>query len=135
MKNNIIKNILLFFFLGSLIVIAGCSSNANFETNKVKNNSTSNFNTKIINIEAFQFGFKPNIIKVNYGDKIILNAKSLDVPHGIAIEGYPNVNLYLDGINGDSVTFIANKKGTFTFYCSVPCGEGHGNMIGTFIVK
>jgi len=139
MKNKIIRNLILTFFLGSLIILAGCSNtnvkNKIINKNKVENKQIFSGNTKKINIEAFQFGFKPNVIEVNYGDKVILKAKSLDVPHGLAIDGYPNVNLYLDGVNEDSVTFIANKKGTFTFYCSVPCGEGHGNMIGTFIVK
>ena len=33
------------------------------------------------------------------------------------------------------IEFIADKKGTFTFSCSVPCGSGHLNMKGTLIVE
>ena len=31
--------------------------------------------------------------------------------------------------------FIADKAGTFTFYCSIPCGRGHGSMHGKLIVN
>jgi len=138
-KNKIIKKLMLGFFLGSLIILAGCSNsssdNVNIVKTNVEDNPAFNGNTKTINVEAFKFGFNPSKIEVNYGDKVILTAKSLDVPHGLTIKEYPDVNLYLNGIKSDTVTFIADKKGTFTYYCNVPCGEGHGKMKGTFIVK
>ena len=33
------------------------------------------------------------------------------------------------------IEFIADKTGTFTFKCNVPCGSGHKTMAGTLIVK
>ena len=33
------------------------------------------------------------------------------------------------------VEFVADKRGTFEFYCSVYCGEGHSEMEGTLIVN
>lgn len=33
------------------------------------------------------------------------------------------------------VDFVADKKGTFTFKCSVPCGSGHREMTGTIVVS
>jgi cytochrome c oxidase subunit 2 len=31
--------------------------------------------------------------------------------------------------------FVASKKGTFSYRCSIPCGHGHGGMEGTLIVQ
>jgi len=108
-KNKIMKKIMLGLILGSLIILAGCSNSQNDDNKQIINDNNLNVendpifngNTKKIEVEAFKFGFKPSVIKVKLGDKVVLTAKSLDVPHGLAIKGYPDVNLYLDGINSD----------------------------------
>ncbi|PJA85876.1 MAG: hypothetical protein CO143_00630 [Candidatus Moranbacteria bacterium CG_4_9_14_3_um_filter_45_14] len=33
------------------------------------------------------------------------------------------------------ITFKATKKGTFEFFCSVYCGEGHMEMRGKIIIE
>ncbi len=90
--------------------------------------------TKEFTIEAFRFGFNPNNIEVNLGDKVRITAYSRDVPHGLAINEF-NVNMYLTGSTPQTVEFIADKKGTFTFFCNIPCGAGHSSMRGRLIVR
>jgi cytochrome c oxidase subunit 2 len=34
-----------------------------------------------------------------------------------------------------TVTFVADKAGTFKFFCNVPCGEGHREMTGQLVVN
>ncbi|MCM8809500.1 MAG: cupredoxin domain-containing protein [Candidatus Omnitrophica bacterium] len=102
--------------------------------------SQANFSGKIVNgfreieIEAFQFGFKPEKIVVKKDEKIRLIAKSIDVLHGIAIKEY-NINQELPPNKIKIIEFTADKAGEFHFYCSVFCGAGHGKMHGKLIVK
>jgi cytochrome c oxidase subunit II len=90
--------------------------------------------TKTFDIEAKDFEFIPNIITVNQGDTVILNLKSTDVTHGFYLKDF-NIDKKLEPNQTVQVKFVADKKGTFTFRCNVPCGEGHMEMTGTFIVQ
>ena len=90
--------------------------------------------SKTFDIEAKQFEFIPKTITVNQGDFVTLNLKSTDVTHGFFLSEF-NINKQLDPNQTVQVKFVADKKGTFTFRCNVPCGSGHMDMTGTFIVK
>ena len=88
---------------------------------------------KEFKITAKQFSFDPGTIEVNKGDKVRLIVTSIDVPHGIAIKEY-GINQRLDVGKPATIEFTADKPGTFTAFCSVFCGAGHGNMKGNLIV-
>lgn len=90
--------------------------------------------TREFTITAFNYGFSPETILVTQGDIVKLKLSSSDIPHGFAIDEY-NISEYLDSKSEKTVEFMANKKGTFTYYCDVPCGSGHGSMRGRLIVK
>lgn len=68
-------------------------------------------------------------------DLVIIHYRTEDVPHGFAINGYPEVGPY-EVTPGQTVTFqfTADKAGTFIFYCTVFCGPGHPEHRGTLIV-
>ncbi len=83
---------------------------------------------------AKQFEFMPEAIEVDQGDRVKISLTSLDVAHGFAINEY-GINERIVPGQPTVVEFTADKKGTFTFYCSVMCGSGHRNMRGTLIVK
>ncbi len=51
------------------------------------------------------------------------------IPHGFAIEGYEDrVNLIVADGYPKTVTFVADKPGSFDIYCSNYCGWGHQYM-------
>ena len=87
-----------------------------------------------MNVIAKRFEFDPSTIKVKQGQKVILHIKSLDVTHGFALPDY-KINENLEPGKTVTVEFVADKKGTFTFFCSVYCGSGHRSMKGTLIVE
>ena len=89
---------------------------------------------KEFKMTARQFSFEPDVIEVNKGDKVRLVVTSVDVPHGISIPDY-GINRRLNPAAPVTIDFIADKQGTFTAYCSVACGPGHGSMKGRIIVK
>lgn len=89
---------------------------------------------KEFDIIAEQFSFIPSTITVNKGDTVVINVKSRDVEHGISIPEF-NVNENFFPGEEKKIRFVADKRGTFSFYCSIYCGSGHGNMKGQLIVK
>lgn len=89
---------------------------------------------KVFNVEAKQFAFVPATITVNEGDTVRLIVKSTDVDHGIGISEFGVLKTVKAGTT-ETVEFVANKKGSFTIFCSVFCGGGHGTMTGTLVVQ
>ena len=87
-----------------------------------------------IQVEAFRYGYKPDPIVVNEGEKVRLIATSSDVTHGLQIKEF-GVNATLAAGEKKSVEFIADKAGVFTIHCSVYCGPGHAAMTGKLIVR
>lgn len=87
-----------------------------------------------IKVTATKFAFTPDEIKAKAGEKIKLTLVNSDGRHGIAIPAF-NVNLKpAEGETGSTV-FIADKAGSYPFFCSVFCGSGHRGMKGTLIVE
>jgi heme/copper-type cytochrome/quinol oxidase subunit 2 len=75
------------------------------------------------------------VIKVSKGDLLVFKLKSSDVVHGFSLKDF---GVFLkEGIQPGKVTtisFKADKVGTFTFSCNAICGENHQNMKGTLVV-
>jgi heme/copper-type cytochrome/quinol oxidase subunit 2 len=82
-----------------------------------------------VQIAASQYDFSPGVISVNKGDKVTIELDSTDVVHGLYLDGY-DLEVTADPGQSASLTFIADKSGTFRFRCSVTCGPLHPFMIG-----
>lgn len=89
---------------------------------------------KEFTMTAKKFEFSPAKLVVSEGDRIKLTIQNLDVPHGFAID---ELGVKKDLAAGETtvVEFTASKKGTFRFYCSLYCGQGHREMEGEIIVE
>ncbi len=132
MKN---KSISLIVLALGLIMINGCSqTTTQTATGNAINKGQSTGEIKEIEIIAKQWEFVPNTIEVNLGDKVELHIESVDVTHGFNLLDF-GINERLEPHQDVHVEFIADKKGTFTFSCSVPCGSDHGRMTGQLIVS
>ncbi len=83
---------------------------------------------------AKQWEFSPDTITVNKGDTVVLSVRSIDVAHGFALPEF-GVNEQLEPGKVVEVEFVADKTGTFSFFCSIVCGAGHGDMKGTLVVE
>ena len=100
----------------------------------VTQNPTNTGETKEFTMTANEFAFVPETITVNEGDKVVLYITSVDVDHGISIPEF-DVSENLPVGKTTTVEFIADKKGTYSFFCNVFCGEGHKEMTGTLVVN
>ena len=116
------KKAIIALFVLAVLVIAGFFIAKNFTGNVIKSDA------KEFTIEAFRFGYSPDTITVNKGDKVRILINNTDALHGIRI---PDL-----GIKGNEILeFTADKTGEFTWYCTNMCGGGHMQMQGKLIVK
>jgi heme/copper-type cytochrome/quinol oxidase subunit 2 len=84
-------------------------------------------------VDAQQFAYSPSELEVNPGDKVIIQLVSTDVVHGLYVDGY-DISIEADPGQTKTLTFIANKPGSFRFRCNVTCGAMHPFMIGKLTV-
>ena len=84
---------------------------------------------RILHVDASMFAFAPAEIKVNQGDQVTIELTSMDVVHGLFLDGY-NLQLTADPGQTNEISFIADQSGSFRFRCSVTCGDLHPFMIG-----
>ena len=84
-------------------------------------------------IDARQFAYSPSKLNVNPGDTVTIQLVSTDVVHGLYVDGY-DVSVEADPGQTATLTFVANKPGSFRFRCNVTCGAMHPFMIGKITV-
>ncbi len=143
---------LLPIFLASVVLVSGCTSATITTTTTVPATTIGATTTttaagatvtgatitqasvKEFSITASQWKFEPGIITVKQGDAVKLVLTSIDVTHGLSIPAF-NVNKQIAPGSTVNAEFVADKKGTFPFVCSVFCGSGHGSMTGKLVVQ
>ena len=84
-------------------------------------------------IDARQFAYSPPELAVNPGDSVTIQLVSTDVVHGLYIDGY-DLAVEADPGRTATMTFSADKRGSFRFRCNVTCGAMHPFMIGKLTV-
>ncbi len=82
-----------------------------------------------IMVEASTFSFTPSTLTVNPGDRVTLELRSTDVVHGLYLDHY-GISVAVDPGQVATLSFVADRPGSFRFRCSVPCGDIHPFMIG-----
>jgi len=108
---------LLIFLLGILILVLPLPVHAQDSTGHT------------FKVEASRFAYTPSILKVNQGDQVTIELTAQDVVHGLAVDGY-DLQIQADPGQTTSLTFTADRLGTFRLRCSVTCGSMHPFMIG-----
>lgn len=86
-----------------------------------------------ITLEASQYAWSEEIIRVRVGELIRLRLTSVDVAHGFFLPE-ANINVEIQPGQEQVVEFMAPSVGEYSFFCSVFCGEGHQDHKGVFIV-
>ncbi|MBL7164218.1 MAG: cupredoxin domain-containing protein [Anaerolineales bacterium] len=80
-------------------------------------------------VVASSYEFSPAEISVNPGDQVTIELISSDVVHGLYLDGY-DLSIQADPGQTETLTFTADRSGTFRLRCSVTCGDLHPFMIG-----
>lgn len=84
-------------------------------------------------VEAGQFSYSPSELSVNSGDTITIELVSTDAVHGLYVDGY-DISVEADPGQTRTLTFVADKPGSFRFRCNITCGAMHPFMIGKLTV-
>lgn len=110
--------------------------------------------TWVIKLTAKRYGYSPERIKVNLGDKVVIKPTSADVTHGFLLDGYgvdaiikqqgvaylkyvwtdDEGKKHTDWDKVKQIEFTADRAGKFTFRCTQTCGSLHPFMTGELIV-
>ncbi|MBV8172232.1 MAG: cupredoxin domain-containing protein [Candidatus Eremiobacteraeota bacterium] len=88
-----------------------------------------------VDVVAANWKFTPNTIEMHVGETTVLHITSSGGVHGIQSDdlGIPQTTIAPGKFVDVSVT--PKKAGTYVIHCSIPCGQGHGDMTLTVEVK
>lgn len=89
---------------------------------------------KVFDLEGFSFGYDVSEIRVKKGDTVTVNLSVRDGFHDWVVDEFSAATEKIRAGGLTSVTFVADKAGTYEFYCSVGNHRAQG-MVGTLIVE
>lgn len=91
---------------------------------------------KVFDIEGKPFEFSLKEIRVKEGDRVRITFKNTQGMHDWAIDEFNARTKQIQAGESDTVEFMASKKGTFEYYCSVGNGfHRQQGMMGKLIVE
>lgn len=86
-------------------------------------------------VSGFNYGYNLEEIVVNEGDTVTINFVSTDGFHDWVVDEFDAATAKVrPGDAVTSVTFVADKTGTFEYYCSVGSHRAQG-MVGNLVVQ
>lgn len=85
-------------------------------------------------IAGENFSFSPNVITVNKGDLVKITFKNTGGFHDLVINEYKVATKQIRTDEEETISFIADKVGSFEYYCSVGTHRAQG-MFGTLKVE
>lgn len=89
---------------------------------------------KEFTVTGTNFKFDMSEIRVKQGDTVKINFKNAQGHHDFVIDEFNVKTAQTNSPSEESVTFVADKTGTFEFYCSV-LGHKQLGMKGNLIVE
>jgi nitrite reductase (NO-forming) len=90
-------------------------------------------NRVTINVDGGNFKFSPNKIEVKKGDTVEIVFKNTEGFHDFVIDEFNAKTSQIQAGKTETVTFVADKTGSFEYYCSVGTHRQMG-MKGTLVV-
>lgn len=90
--------------------------------------------TREFTIEGSSFKYSVTEMRVKLGETIRVTFKNIEGKHDWKIDEFNVATKIIDAGEEDTIEFIADKTGTFEYYCSVGQHRELG-MVGTLIVE
>ena len=137
--SQVLKLILLAVIV--LLIVLNTRKTSQPEAEAVNNANTSNAQTSVpsgpvkeFTVKGSSFAFDPATITVNKGDAVQITFIDDDGRHDLVVDGYNiSTNILSEGGSG-TIQFVADKTGSFEYYCSVANHRDLG-MKGTLVVQ
>lgn len=89
---------------------------------------------KEFTVTGQNFSFSPNQLTVKKGDTVKITFKNVEGFHDFMLDAFNVVSQKISTGQEDIVTFVADKTGTFEYYCSIGNHRAMG-MKGTLTVQ
>lgn len=86
-----------------------------------------------VDVSSTNFSFTPKSITVKKGDRVQITLNNQSGTHDLVIDEFNVRTDRLTGAGTDTIEFVADKTGTFEYYCSVGTHRQMG-MVGSLIV-
>lgn len=90
--------------------------------------------TRVFDVSGSNFAFDVTEMRVKEGDTVTINFSASAGFHDWKIDEFSAATAQVRPGTPTSVTFVADKKGTFEYYCSVGSHRAQG-MVGNLIVE
>lgn len=91
-------------------------------------------NSMTFTLDSFNFGYSLEEIRVPVGTEVTINLTNSGGFHDWVVDEFSAATDKIGEGATASVTFIADKEGSFEYYCSVGSHRAQG-MVGTLIVE
>lgn len=124
-----------------MTVPAGSGANVDAADNPIStstpatdDSTSATANVKEFTVTAGSFYFSPKTLSVNKGDTVKINFVNSGGMHDWRLDEFNAKTPVLQSGQSASITFVADKSGTFEYYCSVGTHRQMG-MVGTLTVK
>lgn len=85
-------------------------------------------------LDSFNYGYSETELRVKEGDTVTIQLTNSDGFHDWVVDEFGAATEKIQAGGNTSVTFVADKKGTFEYYCSVGAHRAQG-MVGNLIVE
>jgi plastocyanin len=95
---------------------------------------TADGETKVFEVRGSNYAFDQKEIRVKKGDTVTINFESTGGLHDWVLDEFGAATEKVQEGGKSSVTFVADKTGSFEYYCSVGSHRLHG-MVGKLIVE
>lgn len=122
-----LKNKINIIIIGILTIVFVMGSGLYFFStakteSKDKQTDTGSKNTskKVIKITAGNYYYSIKEIKVKKGDRVKINLTVIGGTHNFVIDEFNVESDLISGGDTTTVEFVADKVGTFVYYCSMP---------------
>ena len=99
----------------------------------VDTNVTEGTVTEIV-VNGNNFAFSPKEIRVKEGTRVRVVFNNTGGLHDFVLDEFNARTKQIKGDQSETIEFVASKKGTFEYYCSVGTHRQMG-MVGNFIVE
>ncbi|QKY71579.1 cytochrome C oxidase subunit II [Lentibacillus sp. CBA3610] len=122
------KGLLVLLAMGLSLFLAACGGDDSGDSGSSDDTEASSGNE--INLTGTNFSFGQDEFTVPAGEEVTISLTNEDGMHGAAIDEFA-----IEVEDGDSATFTPEEPGEYEIYCSIPCGNGHDDMVSTLVVE
>lgn len=90
---------------------------------------------QLVEVQAWQWGFAPEVVRVRAGVPVRIRAESLDVAHSLLCEEMGlDLRVPAKGTGLGEIVFTPERPGEYVIRCGVDCGPARSRMTMTMIV-